>query len=135
MSKKNLWFVARVVIVLINVIGLPMIVSERTNFGVLDGVICGTVALAAIFFWMRIQPKGNEMLGALWGPFWPMRQYPMTYWLTIGGALSIAAFLNLLISIGDRRSVEFFGGVLMLGLGMTLAPVLANRFPMKMRGS
>lgn len=133
MLEKSFWLVARVVIFLANAFGLPMLINERTNFSIFGGFVSGIIAMVILFIWMRIHSDGSERLGALNAPFWPMRQYPLTYWGTIGASLSLAAFLNLLLNVGDHRAIEFFGGVLLLGLGMIFAVMLVNRFPAKKR--
>jgi len=135
MLKKSLWFLARMSIVLINAIGLSMYVGERTNFGVLAGAICGIIALAVLFPWIRRQANSNERLNTLGSPFWPMHRYPLAWWFTIGVALLSAAIVNIPLNVGDRQATEFLSGFLMIGAGITLAAVLAKYLPEKRRVS
>lgn len=126
MLKKNLWLMARLGVLLVNTLGLSILAGERTNFGLLAGTICGIVALLVLFPWIVSSSSTGDRIGKLVEPFWPMRKYPLAYWITIGCTLSLAAAISLVTSFNGHGNVEFLGGVMIFGSGIISAAVLAH---------
>lgn len=127
MKSKYFWGIARLVILLVNVIGLTLLCNDNTNFDVIAGAAYGAVTLFLLLAWLKKHATGQEQLFALNVPFWPMYKYPLAYWLTMGISLLTASVLGALMNMGDPGALQFFGGFLLLGMGITLAVVWACR--------
>jgi hypothetical protein len=121
MNKRILWIAARLLVMLANVLVFDALNTARTNFGILAGVLCGLVTFAALFLWMKIQGAKGERLDVIDTPFLPMGRHPRAYWLTVGLSFVVASLANLVINIHDQHAVQLFGGLMAMGLGMTLA--------------
>jgi hypothetical protein len=126
-KTKYFWGFARVLVALINLVGLPYLFDGRTNFNLLAGGICGTITCLALILWLKGHSAEKERLDALNVPFWPVSRHPQAYWLTMGGSLSLASAVGALAHMNNPKEFQFFAGFLLLGVGIVFAVLLARR--------
>jgi hypothetical protein len=133
MIKPNIWFFYRVVSLGLGLFSFSQAIHLQTNFGVMAGLICGSVILLFVIFVVNKNSVTQEKMFIPTSPCWPAAKYPQAYWFSTGVVIFLSAFGNYIFHTDNSSAEDLYIGLLLLGLGMCAGAVIAY-YQVKRRG-
>jgi hypothetical protein len=131
------WLIVRLLIVVLNVIALVSIPSERSNIDWPACFLIAGISAGGLFLWLaaiRYQQGVDWSEPYSWRkPFLPMKKYPLRYWFLVSVALSIAGAASLSRTAALHQGHEAVPGTF-ISMGLLMMLVVKAYIPCRTSG-
>ncbi len=131
MSNRFHWLIVRLVIAAAAVSSILIGVPMKTNLDYRADMLLGLIVFAFVHAWLRLNAFSRDVLTrpfSLDTAFFPMRTYPLRYWMTSSYICFITGITAVVKAAFVQSNLGIFGEMLLcIGAAMTLAVVLYVR--------
>lgn len=104
----------RTVIIALNIYGVASYPQNEANVGWPVGLIVGAVTSVGLFTWLTLIRSTRDVDWSApyaWNkPFFPMKNYPLRFWILGSWSLMAAGIVTILRDVAFRRGDSGFGG-------------------------
>jgi hypothetical protein len=130
---QSKWFAARLVILTASALGVPLIPRAQSNVNWGACFLMSAFTFISVFIWLAVSrsiSRYNKIIDwsepySWWGPFFPMRRYPLRFLLLGSSSLILGGLVALLSgAIFQQGHQALPGTVFFLGMSIGLAVAL-----------